>query len=280
MSDALLAACLLGLDQARQNIQAAVSIQFQDPVQASFNVPPKEAVEYFQQKKVLRKREFDKLTREAKSGAFTVTGVYREDVLRGFKDELSDALVSGRTQEQTVNRFRKIISGAASQKLLGDFHLETVFRSNMQMAYGVGRRQGLEQVTEDLPFWQYHSVMDDRTRPHHAALNGLTLAADHSFWNDHYPPWGFNCRCIVTAIASLPEGYDPKNPSGLRDEHGEPLTQISYDDRGVPAKAEHGTSFYDLAAGKFSGVPPYSSLKSAIEAGVERAKEARRKKKS
>jgi uncharacterized protein with gpF-like domain len=35
--------------------------------------------------------------------------------------------------------------------------------------------------------------MDDRTRLAHAALNGMILPADHEFWRDHVPPWGFNC---------------------------------------------------------------------------------------
>ena len=80
----------------------------------------------------------------------------------------------------------------------------------------------------------------------------------------------------MTAGAGIPDGYDPKNPSGLRDERGEPLAHVSYDKRGMPAKAEIGTTLYDLKVGSFNGIPPGATLKSAIEAGVGRAKESRR----
>lgn len=241
-------------------------------------MPPKEAIYYFKAKKIVRKKEFNKLTREAKSAAFTVSRVYKDDVLKGFKQELHDALDQGRTQAQTIKRFHEILSGA-SHKQLGNFHLETVFRTNMQTSYGVGRRRALEETKDDLPFWTYHAVMDDRTRPRHAALNGLLLPADHEFWEEHYPPWGFNCRCAVTATFEPPDGYDPRNPSGVIDEYGQPLVQLSYDDRGFPAKVEYGTTLYDLAVGDFAGIPRGATMLSAIEAGVDRASKNRSKKK-
>lgn len=274
LADALLASCLLGGFHVRQlsaQDSALKTIEFQDPVETAFNVPPKEAIEYFQSKKVLKSSAFKRLGREAKAGAFSVGGVYKEDVLQGFKDELRVALEKGRTQAQTIRRFQDILAGAGHRQL-GEFHLETVFRTNTQTAYGVGRRQALEEVVEDLPIWQYHTVGDDRVRPRHDALNGIMLPADHSFWDSHFAPWDFNCRCSVTGAAEVPFGYNPKNPSGLLDDRGEPLVDISYDDRGLPAKAEIGTTLYDLKVGSFNGIPRGATLKSAIEAGVKRSR--------
>lgn len=141
-------------------------------------------------------------------------------------------------------------------------------RTNCQVAYGVGRRQAFEEVAADLPLWQYHAVLDDRTRPRHRALDGLTLPADHEFWNEHYPPWGFNCRCTVTAMAKMPTGYNHQNPSGE--------AELVYDKSGIPAKAEVGTAVYDLNVGKFKGIPAQGGLGEVIEAGAKRAKESRK----
>jgi SPP1 gp7 family putative phage head morphogenesis protein len=248
----------------------ASALSLREAVERRFDQPPKRAIEYFKAKNTVRKREFEKLTTEARAAAFTVGGVYQNDVLEGFKDELRRSLEQGRTQAATVKRFREILSGAGHRQL-GEFHLETVFRTNMQTAYGVGRRNHLEQVKDVLPWWTYHAVGDDRTRPTHEALTGITLPADNEFWSTHFPPWGFNCRCSVTAAAELPDSYDPRNPSGRRDDYGEPLVQVSYDANGVPAKAEYGTTLYDLQVGNFSGIPPFATLKTAIEAGAARA---------
>ena len=290
LSNALLASCLLGREQVSSLVSGVASSQFaedDDPpkrknskretrnpkptIEPRFDLPPEDAIEYFNQKKIVRKKEFNQLSREAQQGAFTVSGVYKEDVLRGFRDEIDTALREGATQQKTIKRFRDILGGA-SHRQLGEFHLETVFRTNMQTAYGVGRRRGMEAVTDAFPFWEYRTVGDDRVRPSHAALNGIILPADNSFWQTHYCPLDFNCRCAVLPTDDIPDGYDPKNPSGELDEYGEPVVQLSYDDAGAPAKAEIGTSLVDLQVGKFSGIPRGSSLLSAIEAGVKRSK--------
>jgi len=207
LSNALLASCLLGRFQIQSVVSSQLSVaEFAEeddqpkkrkrrttdegPLTRSFDLPPDEAIEYFEAKKVVRKKEFNQLSKDAQQGAFTVSGVYRDDVLRGFKDEIDQALRSGATQEQTIKRFKGALS-AGKHRELGEFHLETVFRTNMQTAYGVGRRRGLEEVGDAFPFWQYHAVMDDRTRPRHAAINGVILPSDNPFWEEHYPPWGF-----------------------------------------------------------------------------------------
>ena len=236
--------------------------EFDEPVRFKFDVPPKQAIDYFRGKRIVKRKEFVDLLDEARSAAFTVGGVYRDDVLSSFKEEIALALENGTPQKEVIKRFRAILDGAG-HKELGEFHLETVWRTNMQMAYGVGRRQALEGVADDLPFWQYHAVLDDRTRPKHAALDGIILPANHEFWSDHFPPWDFNCRCSVTATDGRPEGYDHSNPSGE--------AQLVYNKSGVPVKAEWGTSVYDLSTGKFTGVPPQAGLKQAIEEASARA---------
>lgn len=41
----------------------------------------------------------------------------------------------------------------------------------------------------------YVAVMDGRTRPSHAALNGQVWRRDDPVWQVIFPPNGFNCRC-------------------------------------------------------------------------------------
>lgn len=206
MGDALLAAYLLGLAHVREET-GRVELAEGDPppkmtagpLKLRFNVPPEEALKYFRSKKIVTKKEFGDLRHDAQSAAFTVGGIYRQDVLTAFRDELAVALENGTPQATVIKRFKGILDGAG-HRMLGDFHLETIFRTNMQMAYGVGRRRGLEDVADDLPYWEYHAVLDDRTRPAHAALDGLIKPANDPFWDEHYPPWGFNCFLPGTKI--------------------------------------------------------------------------------
>ena len=47
---------------------------------------------------------------------------------------------------------------------------------------------------------QYRTAYDDRVRPEHAALHGVTLPISDSFWESYYPPNGWNCRCTVVQV--------------------------------------------------------------------------------
>ena len=42
---------------------------------------------------------------------------------------------------------------------------------------------------------QYRTAGDDKVRPEHAALHGVTLPPSDEFWSEFYPPNGWNCRC-------------------------------------------------------------------------------------
>ena len=59
-----------------------------------------------------------------------------------------------------------------------------------------------EQFSEDGDRYnlQYRTAKDDKVRPEHAALDGVTLPMSDSFWETYYPPNGWNCRCNVVQV--------------------------------------------------------------------------------
>jgi len=262
LAKGLQASYLLGIYHVSLETRSAMASFAEDLDGFSFDRKPEEAIEYFKKKKVVTRKTFDKLAEDARSAAFTVSGVYKKKLLEGFKEEIAKSLEDGTPQKQVIKRFREILKGAGHAEL-GAFHLETIARTNLSLSYSTARRRALERVAEDLPYWQYHTAGDDRVRPEHAVLNGIVLPANHEFWNTKFPPIGFNCRCTVTATAEIPEGYNPESPNGD--------AKIFYDETGRPAKAEIDTSVYDLAAGDFRGVPLQGSLREIIEERVKRS---------
>lgn len=59
-----------------------------------------------------------------------------------------------------------------------------------------------EQYSEDGDryYLQYRTAHDDKVRPEHAALEGVTLPMSDPFWETYYPPNGWNCRCTVAQV--------------------------------------------------------------------------------
>ena len=75
---------------------------------------------------------------------------------------------------------------------------------------------------------QYRTAHDDRVRPEHADLEGVTLPIDDTFWAEYYPPNGWNCRCTVVQVR---RGKYPETP------HDEAMTRgeaaLQRDTRGM-----------------------------------------------
>ena len=80
--------------------------------------------------------------------------------------------------------------------------IETLVRTQTQLAYGAGRWQmGQDpRIQEILWGWEYKTVGDDRVRPAHMGLDGVKLPKSHERWGTIWPPNGYNCRCTVVEI--------------------------------------------------------------------------------
>ena len=86
--------------------------------------------------------------------------------------------------------------------------------SSSQMAT---KWKGFESQKDDYDL-VYKAVNDKRTRPEHAAIDGVVEPVDSPFWNTHYPPNGWNCRCTVYQVEKGTKGTTmpkdiPANPS-------------------------------------------------------------------
>ncbi|HHE8443104.1 TPA: phage minor head protein [Citrobacter braakii] len=180
-------------------------------------LPPKEAVAYFRAKgHNITWNWYEQLT-EAHARAFTVAKAVRLDVLNTIRDEVDRAVHDGITRQEFTRtlapRLQKLgwwgkqivvdTQGNAKEIELGSpRRLATIYNVNMRTAYNSGRYAQMMNNAEAYPFWQYVAVMDGRTRPAHAALNGMVFRYDDPFWQTHYPPNGWNCRCRVRALSA------------------------------------------------------------------------------
>lgn len=75
-----------------------------------------------------------------------------------------------------------------------------------------------ERFTEDGDRYnlQYRTAGDDKVRPSHAALNGVTLPMSDSFWESYYPPNGWGCRCTVVQVRKSKYATTPHDDAMAR----------------------------------------------------------------
>lgn len=65
------------------------------------------------------------------------------------------------------------------------------------------------QEFEPTDMLEYQTVGDERVRAEHRAWDGITRPADDAWWQTHYPPNGWFCRCLAT-VAAVGAGATPK----------------------------------------------------------------------
>ena len=106
---------------------------------------------------------------------------------------LLDSNGNRKTFEAFLNDVRKIDKTYNSNYLRAEYNF---VQSSAEMA------AKWERFSEDGDRYnlQYRTANDSKVRPEHAALNGVTLPPSDPFWEEYYPPNGWNCRCTVVQV--------------------------------------------------------------------------------
>ena len=180
-----------------------------------FDLEPKAAVEYLQNKGYKVTNDWRELWEDAHAKAFTVSKMTDMELLKDTKGTLEQALKEGwssqKTQRELTNMYKKrgwwttesTAANASDCKKLqlgSPYRVKTIYRQNIQSAYNAGRYLEQMKNVDIAPYLQYICVLDDKTRPEHRAMHLKIFKADDPIWAYIYPPNGWGCRCIVRQL--------------------------------------------------------------------------------
>lgn len=174
-------------------------------------VPHDEAIDFIKSKPVVSRQVFNGLLPELKARAFTITGVEGANVLQGIRDRIAD-LPAGHhwddVKRDIANDISPFMIDPAAPAEERDAQInaanrraELLLRTHGFQAYQSAQYKVMDRQRDALPFWQYLTMEDERVRPEHAALDKIVLPQDHPFWQGHFPPWDWGCRCQVVPIS-------------------------------------------------------------------------------
>lgn len=186
-------------------------------LKAAFNLPPEDAIKYFEQKGYKVSFDWHEMKREAHTRAFTVAGVTGLDVLVDIRKAVEKAQQTGQSLESFKKELQPLLEkkGWWGKKIIdrpdgtqkevdlsAPWRLRTIYQTNMRTAAMAGQYKGMKDAADVMPYWRYVAVMDGRTRDEHRLLHGKVLPHDDPFWDKYYPPNGWGCRCTVTAMTA------------------------------------------------------------------------------
>jgi SPP1 gp7 family putative phage head morphogenesis protein len=147
---------------------------------------------------------------------FTVAKSAGFDILGDVADALDRVIAEGRTFQQFKADLRPHLEakgwwghkevvdpadGQAKMATLGTpRRLKTIFDCNVRVSHAAGQWERIQRVKEQRPYLMYDPVHDRRTRPQHLAWGNVVLPVDDPWWDTHYPPNGWRCRCRVRQL--------------------------------------------------------------------------------
>jgi SPP1 gp7 family putative phage head morphogenesis protein len=177
--------------------------------------PNEEAIDFLRSKRPLNVGAFRGLLPELQAYAFTVSGVSNASALQGIRDlvaEVPGGADFRAVKRQIVEELGKHIplegdlfddeEAAAKHEAMLARRAEMVVRNNAFQAYSLSTWKELDESRDIFTHWQYLTVGDERVRASHRALDNVVLPQGHPFWQTHFPPWEFGCRCQVVGITA------------------------------------------------------------------------------
>jgi SPP1 gp7 family putative phage head morphogenesis protein len=157
---------------------------------------------------------WDDLAGPVHGKVFAIAGATNTDLVADIQKSLVSALEKG----TTITQFRKDFDASVQQygwtyKGKRGWRTSVIFNNNMRSAHMAGRWEQLLANSDRRPYLQYRTAGDARVRPQHRQWNGLIYPIGDAFWQTHYPPNGWGCRCTIRAYSDADLGNLGIKPS-------------------------------------------------------------------
>lgn len=156
-------------------------------------------IAFFRKKLALPTRSWTDIWQENHDHAFVVADANKIALVEDLQTAVQKAIEQGATIETFRKDFDRIVSDHGwSYKGGRNWRTRVIYETNLRTSHAAGRFEQLQQFG----FWQYHhSPASEDPRPEHLGWDGLVLPKDDPFWQTHYPPNGWGCKCSVTGMS-------------------------------------------------------------------------------
>lgn len=174
-----------------------------------FSLPFQEQIDFFRKKINLPTEWYDDILAAAHDRAFVVAGAAKADLLNDLRGAVDKAIADGKS----IQWFRKEFSGIVQKngwegwtgsdtKAGRDWRTRVIYNTNIQASYNAGRYAQLTDpdLLKNYPNWKYiHNDTVAHPRPLHQSWSGTVLPHDDPWWDTHFTPNGYGCRCRIAS---------------------------------------------------------------------------------
>ncbi len=194
-------------------VQAATPGEFA----RAFRLPPEDAVRYMAGRDAVRVTyDWHELWHDEHARAFTVSRLARADLLSDLRAMLEKSVAGDLSRRDWMKDARALLldagwwgekevvgpDGVARKTRFNPARLKLIFDVNTRMAWSAGRWQRIQAAKDSHPYLRYVTRADERVRQSHRVWHNVTLPVDDPWWQTHYPPCGWRCRCRAVPMRS------------------------------------------------------------------------------
>jgi SPP1 gp7 family putative phage head morphogenesis protein len=168
------------------------------------NIVFAEAIAFLRDRLALPEEVWEALVAEADAAAATRSRAMSLAMHRDLLAAILAAFEDGSTWETFKATFDAVAAARGWKgEDEGGWRSQLIFRTMTAQAVAAGRWRQIQRLKRRAPWLRYVTAGDHRVRREHAAWHGLVLAADDPWWQTHFPPNGFNCRCHVMQLSDF-----------------------------------------------------------------------------
>lgn len=222
---------------------------------------PKDTVRAFEARGALQTTvRWSEMMHEQHAVAFTVAKVARLDLLRSIRTSLDDVIRNGGTFEGWKANIlpdlqkagwwgyvqNEALTGTSDPIIVNQRRLRTIYDTNTRMSLSAGNWQRIQRQKRQFPYLRYLPSTAEHKRPLHKLWYGVILPVDHPWWQTHFPPNGWGCKCDFEQVSEArmqrngwkvtPDADIPDGPARL-------FTPAVGDPILVPADIDPGFSY-------------------------------------
>ena len=168
-----------------------------------------EAAKFFRDKVRLPTGAWTDLKEGQHARAFVVAGAAKDDLLKDLQASIQSAIDNGTGLREFRKDFESIVAKHGWTGWTGEdskkgraWRTKVIFETNLSTARAAGRWEQIQRVKKTRPWLRYVAILDSHVRPDHRRWHGTTLSVDDDWWDTHYPPNGWNCRCTVMSLSN------------------------------------------------------------------------------
>lgn len=131
-----------------------------------------------------------KMLNDLRNNVYVFSGAKQYHQVR----EMTDAIYEG-NRVKLFSEYKKTATEIFQN--YNENYLRAEYNAAISQSRSASMWMEIESNAELLPMLTYQTVGDGRVRPEHAMLDKISRPVNDKFWNNYFPPNGWNCRCTT-----------------------------------------------------------------------------------